>query len=167
MYYTSILIDSNISGFVNIFLINSSYNNFMQAKQITPTQWILRIVRGENIIASLTEFCTQHKIEGGFFYGIGAVEGTELAHYDVTQKQYSSKKFDQPLELVSLIGSIGKEEKLIVHAHATLSDPQMQTLGGHLVEAKVSGTAEIYLTTTPLLPKQHDSETGLKLFALE
>ncbi|HGJ66924.1 TPA: DNA-binding protein [bacterium] len=138
----------------------------MQSKQLTPNSWIIRIVRGEKVIETLKQFCTEHKINGGFFYGLGACDQAELAHYNVETKKYSSMVFNQPLELIHMTGSIGLADTLIIHAHVVLSDTKMQTLGGHLVEARVSGTAEIYLTTTETLPKKLDPETGLKLFDL-
>jgi hypothetical protein len=138
----------------------------MESKKVNQNSFVIRIKRGEKIIESLAAFCNKEGIEGGFFYGVGAVDETELAHYDVGKQKYSSLKFDKPLELINITGSIGKEEELIIHAHAVLGDTDMQTIGGHLVEAKISGTAEIYLTKTEKLTKKKDSQTGLKLFSL-
>ena len=138
----------------------------MEAKKVKENEWVVRIARGEKLVASLADFCVRKRIEGGFFFGVGAVDEAELAHYDVGKKKYSAKKFKQPLEMVSLSGSIGKEKELIVHAHAVFADPDMQTLGGHLIEATVSGTAEIYLIPLPALAKKYDEETGLKIFNL-
>ena len=129
--------------------------------------FVIRIERGELIIEQLKIFCQQQNIEGGFFYGIGAVDEVELAHYNVESKKYSSIKFLQPLELVNITGSIGKEADLIIHAHATLANPKMEVIAGHLVEARVSGTVEIFLTPLEKLEKKLDQETGLKLFTLK
>lgn len=144
----------------------------MQYKKINETTFIIRIKRGEYIVKSLTKFCKNKKIKGGFFYGLGAVDKTELALYDVAQKKYFSKKFNISFELTNLTGTIGmdistdKNQGLIVHAHATLADNKMETKAGHLVDARVSGTAEIYLKVLPKLEKNYDDETGLKLFNL-
>ena len=54
-----------------------------------------------------------HRIAGGFFFGLGALDRVELANYDVSKKKYSSKKFTQALEMTSLLGSIGKEKDII------------------------------------------------------
>ena len=136
----------------------------MQVKKINSQKFIIRLSRGENIIQSLRDFCQKNKIYGGFFYGLGAVNQIELAHYDVKQKKYSAIKFRKPLEMTSLIGSIGTEKEIIIHAHANFSDPKMKTTGGHLVEGKISGTAEIIFFRTEKLIKKYDPETGLKLF---
>ena len=138
----------------------------MESKKVNQSSFVVRIKRGEKIIESLTAFCKKEGIEGGFFYGVGAVDKAELAHYDVDSQKYSSLKFEQPLELINITGSIGKEEDLIIHAHTVLGDTEMKVIGGHFVEGRVSGTAEIYLTKTDKLTKKKDPETGLKLFSL-
>jgi len=136
----------------------------MQVKKLNSQKFVIRLSRGESIIQSLKTFCKKNKVFGGFFFGIGAVDQVELAHYDVEQKKYSAIKFKKPLEMTSLIGSIGAEKELIIHAHANLTDTKMKTIGGHLVEGKISGTAEILLFKTEKLTKKYDPETGLKLF---
>ncbi|NMB56377.1 DNA-binding protein [Candidatus Beckwithbacteria bacterium] len=136
----------------------------MQSKQINKTNYLIRIQRGEKIIETLKTFCKEKKIEGGFFYGLGAVDWVELAHYDVVKQKYSSLSFEKAYEVSNLTGSIGVEQDLIIHAHMTLADNQMQALAGHLIDARVSGTAEIYLQALPKLNKKFDKETGLKLF---
>lgn len=139
----------------------------MQSQKINSHQFVVRVKRGEKIIEELKKFCLKMKIRGGFFYGLGAVDEVTIAHYDVGVKKYSQEKFNLALEMANITGSIGIFEKeIIIHAHATLADKNMKTIGGHLVEATVSGTAEIFLTTTPPLQKKYDPETGLKLFEL-
>ena len=140
----------------------------MTFQKINNQFFLIRINRGEKIITSLKKFCLKNKIYGGFFYGIGAFDEVELAHYDVSQKKYSSEKFNLPLELTNISGNVGFFEKeLIIHAHATLANKKMQTFGGHLVEAKVSGTAEIFFVKLKKLIKVLDQETGLKLFSFK
>lgn len=129
--------------------------------------YLIRLKRGEKIVATLEDFFKKQKIQGGFFFGIGAVDSVELAHYDVRAKKYSTISFNLPLEMTSLIGNIGIFNKqLIIHAHATFSDKKMQPVAGHLVEATISGTGEIFFIKTRKLEKFFDQETGLKLFHL-
>jgi predicted DNA-binding protein with PD1-like motif len=139
----------------------------MQNRKIKKDTWVIRIKRGEDIIKSIKDFCKKNRIEGGFFYGVGACDKVELAHYDVGKKKYSSIKYDEALEMASINGNIGKEKDLIVHAHAVFSNKKMNAYAGHLVEARVSGTAEIIFTVLPKLKKKYDDETGLKLFDLK
>lgn len=136
-------------------------------EKLATDRFVLRLVRGEKVIPSLEEFCQHEQIEGGFFYGIGAVDQAELAHYNVDTQKYSSKKFDQALEVTNLTGTIALDrEGLVIHAHGTFSDTEMHCLGGHVVELRVSGTLELILHTTTTLSKSIDTETGLKLLDL-
>lgn len=132
----------------------------------TGSQYLIILEKGENVVASLKGFCQKEGLVNGFFVGLGAVDEAELAHYSVTEKKYSSFKLKEPLELVSLIGNVflGPERELLVHVHASLGRPNGEVLGGHLVEAVISGTGEIFFT--PLssnFQKEFDSETGLKI----
>ncbi|HLB60715.1 MAG TPA: PPC domain-containing DNA-binding protein [Patescibacteria group bacterium] len=139
----------------------------MQAKSIDTDHWVIRLARGESVIDSLTSFCKKKKISGGFFYGIGAIDQVELAHYNVVTKHYRTQELSYAYEVTNITGSIAIDKKtceIIVHAHITLSDSKMRAFGGHLVEARVSGTLEMYLVSLPPLLKIHDDKTGLKVF---
>lgn len=139
----------------------------MEYKKVNSNSYIIRIIRGEKIIASLKEFCLKGHIQGGFFFGLGAVLDFEVAHYNVEKKLYSSKKYTIPVEMTNITGNIAYFKKeIVIHTHATFSDEKMQTIAGHLVEATISGTAEIYFFKTPRLNKFYDEDTGLKLFRL-
>lgn len=139
----------------------------MQSKKISPNIILIRLARGEYINQSLALFCQQNHIEGGFFYGLGASDETELALYDVAKKKYFSKKFENAFEISNLTGTIAVEKELIIHTHATVADEKFTTYAGHLVDARISGTCEIYLTVLPKLTKEYDAETGLKIFNLD
>ncbi len=132
-------------------------------------QYLIRINRGGEIVASLQDFVQQKKIKAGFFVGIGATDQTVLAHYSVEDQKYSEQEFSNALELTNLTGSIAvQDDKPAVHAHATLADSKFKVIAGHLVEAQVSGTCEILLT--PLgseINKKFDQETGLHILDLE
>lgn len=138
----------------------------MQYTKIGDHEWIIRISRGESIISLLETFCIDNHIEGGAFYGIGAADEVELAHYSVDDKTYSTLKFSEPLEVTNITGTIGVAEKLIVHAHVTCSRADMSCIAGHLVEGKISGTLEVYMTVAPKLTKKKDPKTGLNVFDL-
>jgi len=136
----------------------------MEEKKINNDCWVIRLEKGEKIVEKLKEFCKVNSLSGGFFFGLGAVEYVELAHYDLDKKKYSTVELKKPLELLNITGSIGVGKELIVHAHITLSDNKMHAFGGHLVEAVISGTLEVYFIKLSALRKKHDSQTGLNLF---
>jgi len=79
----------------------------MQFKKIENI-YIISIGRGEEIIKTLLDFCEKNKVKLGCFSGIGAVDKAELAHYSVETKKYSSRIFNEPLEILNLTGNINK-----------------------------------------------------------
>jgi len=70
--------------------------------------------------------------------------------------------------LISLIGDVGLVDGAPqVHAHGAVGSPDGQVRGGHMLEAIVWPTLELFFTAyrTPLT-KTHDAETSLSLFDL-
>lgn len=131
----------------------------------TQEGWLLRFLRGEKFVESFGRWLKENDVEGGFFVGLGAFDQVEVAHYDVASKTYNSRSFDEALEVANLTGNVAMfEDKPLIHAHVSLSDSQMNTYGGHLVEGRVSGTLEVHLTHMPRITKVVDEETGLKVF---
>ncbi len=130
-----------------------------------PIFYILKISRGEKVNEEIAKFCQGQIKSGGFFVGIGAVKNATLAHYSVADKKYSEKKIQKPLELVNLTGNVCfSGQDMIVHSHATLSDNNLKTLAGHLVEAEVAGACEvIFFPFSQKIKKVYDKVTGLKL----
>lgn len=139
----------------------------MQHKNLGQNQWLLRLERGEKFVETMQSWLEEQGIEGGFFVGLGAMDQVEVAHFDVETKKYNSHKFEQALEVTNLTGNVAMfEDKPLIHAHVSLSDPDMNMFGGHLVDGRVSGTLEIYFTQLPRLEKSLEEETGLKVFEL-
>lgn len=130
--------------------------------------YIIRLSKGEEIQEEIKKFCQTRAKNGGYFWGLGAVEKAVLAHYDVGAKKYSQKEIKKPLEMTSLVGNVCFFEKeIIVHSHAVFADKDLKTFSGHLVEAKISGTAEvIFFPFNQKIKKFFDEETGLKLMKI-
>jgi len=99
------------------------------------------------------------------FYGIGAVLEAELAFYSLAKKKYIFKKLEKPQEIVSLTGNIALvENKPFLHIHAVLANDDFICSGGHLKEAVVGATGEIYLfSLKDAIERIFDEEIGLKL----
>ncbi len=129
---------------------------------------IVRLDRGEQVITGLERVCRQQSITGGFFFGVGAVDQATLGHYSVPNQKYTEKEFEQAFEVADISGSIGqKNDRLIIHAHATLADREFKTYSGHLASARISGTGEIIIFPAETIKKAHDTETGLDIFSFD
>ena len=72
--------------------------------------------------------------------------------------------------IVSFIGDVGlvSNGAPFIHAHGAVSLPDGQVRGGHLLEAVVWPTLELFFATYPAkLVRKHDDETNLSLFDLK
>lgn len=108
--------------------------------------YILRLVRGEEIINSLRCFVENKKIPSGILWGIGAIKNVEIGYFDDKKKEYLKKKYKKSLEILSLSGSISFiENKPYIHIHCVLGDEKLKGLGGHLFSGITSATVEIYI----------------------
>ncbi len=93
------------------------------------------------------------------------MDEVELAHYTVENKKYASKIFKQPLEIVNMVGNITTmNNEVYLHCHITLSDEGMNAIGGHLKEAIISATCEIFLVGLNTdINRKYDDFIGLNL----
>jgi len=136
----------------------------MKSKKIENTYFI-KLERGEKIIESIKDFCSENNIKCGYFSGIGALDEVELAHYIVENKKYTSKVFKQVLEVTNLTGNIATmDNEVYLHCHITLGDEEMKAISGHLKEGKISATCEIILVRLDAeINRKHDELIGLNL----
>lgn len=123
--------------------------------------------RGEELMEGIRDFCKEYGIEAGFFHALGAVGEVELAWYDLRAKQYVTALFQEGLELVSLTGNVSKRAgELVVHSHGVFSNKAMETKGGHVNRAVISGACEVMLTKLEgTIERAYDKETGLNLMS--
>jgi predicted DNA-binding protein with PD1-like motif len=122
--------------------------------------------KDELIVNALTELCTIHQIRGGHITGIGAVKDVQLGYYDLHKKDYIRKTFsNEDYELIALNGNISlKDDVPYIHVHTALGKSDFSVFGGHMFEATVAVTAEIYITTIETRPvRRYSEELGLSV----
>jgi len=136
--------------------------------QRTSYGFIVVLARGEEVIASLTRFAEEQQIRSGSISGIGAVEKTTIAYFDVAQKKYLPQEFPISMELVSLSGNYAYlNGKPFAHCHVVISGPDLAAHAGHLMKATISVTGEIYITVaTNEIVRGPDAISGLNLIQL-
>jgi uncharacterized protein len=141
----------------------------MQYKKVEDG-YLIRLDRGEEIVDTLIGFVRREKIPGGFITGIGAVEKATLGIYDIHAGSYITKSFGDRLEISNLTGNITYDEESgepFLHCHITLADSSLRTFSGHLFEAVVLVTAEIYIRTIKeKMFRKKDIESGFNLWRL-
>lgn len=128
---------------------------------------LLRVDRGEDIIAKLKELCELENISLGCVSGIGAVMETEIGIFNVDTKQYFSKTINGLYEVSNLTGNISKMNgETYLHLHITIGDVKKnEVYAGHLNRAVVGATAEIIVTVIDgVVDRKKDETVGLNLF---
>ena len=144
----------------------------MRAKVLSPGEpRVIAIVfdMGEDPVAALTGFATDHALRAASFTAIGAFSEATLGYYEWERKEYRKIEVAEQVEVLSLMGDIAFEgDKARVHAHVVLGRQDGSACGGHLLAAKVRPTLEVILTQVPsYLARVHDAESGLALIRLD
>ena len=140
----------------------------MQAKQLGPDRYVLRLEPDEPAIESITSFLTKQGLGFANISAAGAVKGVRLGYWNRDSKQYQLRDFDEQLEAVSFQGNASlKDGKPFLHIHGVFARSDYSTIGGHVKEAWVYPTFEVWLRAEHLeVRRAHDGATGLDLLDL-
>jgi uncharacterized protein len=124
--------------------------------------------KGDEVLSGLTEFAEHENIQAAQISAIGAFQHAVFAWFDDEKKAFRNVPVNRQVEACSVLGDIGLVAgKPVVHIHGVVALPTGETRGGHMLEAYVWPTLELFLTAFPEpLTKVHDDETDLALFDL-
>lgn len=127
--------------------------------------YVVRLQRGEEVLACLRELCEKESISLGTVSAIGAVNHVVVGVYRVDEQKYVANTFDGVMELTSLMGNITeKDGEPYLHLHATFGDLTGKVIGGHLNEAVVSATCELFIRKLDMvIERKADPKTGINL----
>lgn len=128
---------------------------------------VVRLDRGEEIISTLAELAKREKISLATVQGIGACDQVKYSLYNVAERSYSPNELSEELELISLNGNMSMMDgEQYNHLHATFGRADGSVVGGHLNEAIISGTGEIFvhMISGEVERSKDEAETGLNLF---
>lgn len=131
--------------------------------------YIVRLKKGDKLIESLTRLAKEQNIPSCWVSGIGGAESAELGFYDLQAQEYRWSKVNEPLEIASLQGNITwVDTEPAFHIHGVFAKRDLSTVSGHVREAIINGTCEIFLHRWygENLTKTIDPHTGLKLLNL-
>jgi len=123
------------------------------------------LAKGDEVMSGLTDFARQNKVTSASFTAIGAFSHATVAWFDRAKKEYKLIPIEQQVELISMIGDIALvNDRPAVHTHVSLGSSDGTVRGGHLVDADVFPTLELFMTVYPTaLHKQLDEVTALEL----
>lgn len=127
---------------------------------------VLRIDKGEDILASLLKFQKEAGFRSAGVGGIGAVNHVEAGLFLTKEKRYVSQIKECDMEIVSLQGTLSEKDGMpYAHLHIAVADHTGIVWGGHLNKAIVSATAELTVQKIGgTVDRTFSEEIGLNLF---
>ena len=107
---------------------------------------LVRLDKGDEIVTSILDVAKREHLTLASVSGIGATDDFEVGVFDLERSDYDHVRFHGNHEIVSLVGNLTtKEGAPYIHLHITCAGEGGRVVGGHLFEAKISLTAEIFL----------------------
>lgn len=140
--------------------------NFFHVTDMLGRTFILKLLPGEPLVKGLVQFAAHVELSGSTLEAIGAVRNAEIGWFDTDALAYKTRTFPENLELVSLMGTLARDEdsQPVVHAHVCLAGSDLEPWAGHLVEAECAVTVEVVLREIGMdLERRKDDTFGLKL----
>ena len=137
----------------------------MRHQKLDGTTWLLAFSSGEQVVRLLTDFAAGYDVRAADFRAVGAFRRATVAFYDLVAKRYEEHVVDEQVEVCSLLGNVSRfEDEVRIHAHVVLGRRDLSTIGGHLVEAEVGPTLELFLHRyNATLDRAYDESVGLPL----
>lgn len=127
---------------------------------------VLRLDKGDEIITSVKTLCEKENVKLGSISGIGGTDDFMVGIFNVKKRQYDKKTFKGAYEITSIVGNINTMDgKHYSHIHVNCSKKGGKTVGGHLLKAVISLTAEIIITVIDgQVDRRKDEELNINKF---
>ena len=130
-----------------------------------PKQYAVIFSEGDEAYSGLLEFAQKYHVTSGHFTAIGALSSAVLAWFDPQKKLYCENPMNEQVEVGSMIGDFATYQgKPALHTHMVVGHRDGTARAGHVIEAIVSPTLEVFVTVDPVpLQKKYDPATDLTL----
>jgi predicted DNA-binding protein with PD1-like motif len=128
-------------------------------------QYAVIFSTGDEAYSGLLEFANKYHVTSGHFTAIGALSSVALAWFDPQKKMYCENPMNEQLEVASMVGDFALYKgKPALHTHMVVGHRDGTASGGHVIQAIVSPTLEVFVTVDPIpLQKKYDPATDLTL----
>ena len=129
--------------------------------------FIGRLEPGSDLMEEIERYCAEQGILAAQVTVVGAMRRVAYAYRDQPGFRYLEFESDTHNELAGFVGNISeKDGRPFLHAHATFSDAEGGTVGGHLIPGCEVFVAEVMIRELGdvSLVRVHDEETGLALW---
>ena len=130
---------------------------------------IMRLDPDEEILEELIKLAKKEKITLAEVEGLGALKQMNVCVFDTVSKEYYTNSFEEPMELLSLSGTITQMDgETYLHIHASAGNAKGLALGGHLKKAVISATGEIVVRIlNGQVGRRFSEKIGLNLLAFD
>ncbi|MEX6689805.1 DNA-binding protein [Danxiaibacter flavus] len=113
--------------------------------------YVLIFSKGDEVVSGLTEFAQKYQVKSAHYTGIGDATTAKVGWYDYERKMFKIIPLNEPAEITSLIGDIAMfNGKPVAHSHINLATSDGTSHGGHLLEAFIGPTLEVFVTVHPV-----------------
>ena len=126
-----------------------------------------RLEPGSDLVEEIERHCAEHGVTAAQVTMIDTVRRARYAYYEQEARRYRELASDTHHEITGFVANVSmRDGKPFLHAHATFSDADGQTVGGHLLPGIEVFAAEVMIRELAgvALVRQHDEETGLALW---
>ncbi|MDD7463014.1 MAG: DUF296 domain-containing protein [Anaerococcus sp.] len=129
---------------------------------------VVRLFKGEKIVESLHEVLNKEDIKAGSISGLGAVKKLDIGYFNPGTKAYKPIIFDEYMEVTSLVGNVSRKDgEVYTHLHIVCGREDASTVSGHLNEAEISLTAEIFVDILDgEIERSFDEDIGINVMDL-
>ena len=126
---------------------------------------ILRVQKGEELIATIGQVAESENVHLASVDGLGACNHAAFGVFLAAEQRYVKMELDEEAEIVGLHGNISTMDgKLYQHYHAAFGTADGRLVGGHINEAMISATAEIFIRIIDgQVDRVKDKKLGLNL----
>ena len=126
---------------------------------------VIRLDPGEEILSGLREAAVKENVRLASVSAIGATDNFTVGVYDVQKQIYLQNTYTGPHEIVSLSGSVNTMDgEYYAHIHMSAGNRDNIVYGGHLNEAYVMPTCEIFLDIIDgTVDREKDPVTGINI----
>jgi hypothetical protein len=118
--------------------------------QRTRYGYAVRIEKGEEILATLTDFARREGVKAAMISGLGAVGECELGIFLPATRQYVRRVFTGDFEIGVLTGNFSDLDGApFPHCHVVIAGEDLVARTGHLFRGVTSVTCEVQVVTDP------------------
>jgi len=132
------------------------------------SRYIVRLEPGELVIETLASLLKAEKVDFANVSAAGAVQWVSLEYWNPNTRAYEQRDFNEQLEVVSFQGNASLYDgEPFLHIHGVFGRPDYSVIGGHLREARVRPTLEVWLRVEHIpVRRVRDRVTSLVLLDL-